>query len=66
MCSGKLKIGFENHDHGYKRTKRLKGGQEDVNGTLYIGDGCLGKLYFVTKGVFSLFQEYQRELDPIK
>lgn len=34
---------FENHDHTYKRTKLLRGGQEDPNGILYLGDGCWGR-----------------------
>ena len=38
-----LNIGFENHDHAYKRTKPLTGQQEDpANGVLYIGDGSWG------------------------
>lgn len=37
-----MKLSFENHDHSYKRTKRLKNNVEDVNGTVYLGDGCLG------------------------
>ncbi len=28
-----ITISFENHDHAYKRTKRLKGGVENPNGT---------------------------------
>jgi len=35
-------IGFENHDHVYKRTKLLKAGKEDAKGTLYLGDGSWG------------------------
>lgn len=38
----KLDVGFEHHDHSYKRTKKLKGGQPNANGTLYLGDGCFG------------------------
>eukprot|EP01112_Ceratiomyxa_fruticulosa_P015813 TRINITY_DN4703_c0_g1_i1.p1 TRINITY_DN4703_c0_g1~~TRINITY_DN4703_c0_g1_i1.p1 ORF type:complete len:622 (-),score=129.97 TRINITY_DN4703_c0_g1_i1:150-2015(-) len=35
-------IGFENHDHVYKRTKLIKGGEESAAGTLYLGDGSWG------------------------
>lgn len=36
-------VGFENHDHAYKRTKLMKGGQAvERNGTLFIGDGSWG------------------------
>jgi len=37
-----LTVAFENHDHAYKRSKLLKHGKENVNGTLYSGDGCWG------------------------
>ncbi len=37
-----LTAGFENHDHVYKRTKRMKHNRPDPAGTLYIGDGCMG------------------------
>lgn len=37
-----LTAGFENHDHVYKRTKRMKHNMPDANGTLYIGDGSMG------------------------
>ena len=37
MPRHKLDVGFEHHDHSYKRTKKLKGGQPNVNGTLYLG-----------------------------
>jgi len=37
-----LTIGFENHDHGYKRTFPLKNNTENSNGTLYMGDGAWG------------------------
>lgn len=39
----KLTTAFENHDHLLKRTKLLRGGKVDAEGTLYLGDGCLGK-----------------------
>lgn len=38
-----LDVAFENHDHTYKRTHRIRGGQIDPEGTLYLGDGCFGK-----------------------
>ncbi|HNT88850.1 MAG TPA: metallophosphoesterase family protein, partial [Candidatus Hydrogenedentes bacterium] len=34
--------GFEHHDHTFKRTKPLRGGQVDPEGTVYLGDGCMG------------------------
>jgi hypothetical protein len=37
-----LTIAFEHHDHTLKRTKRLKAGEPDPTGTLYLGDGCMG------------------------
>jgi len=40
-----LTVGFENHDHTYKRSHLLKGGRisTDGSGTLYLGDGCWGR-----------------------
>ncbi len=38
----KLTTSFENHDHTFKRTKLLRGGKVDPEGTLYLGDGCFG------------------------
>ncbi len=38
-----LDTAFENHDHTLKRSKRLRGGQVDPGGTLYLGDGCFGQ-----------------------
>ena len=37
-----LTTAFENHDHAFKRTHRLKAGKIDPTGTLYLGDGCFG------------------------
>eukprot|EP01133_Synstelium_polycarpum_P016777 gene16777-19950_t len=37
-----LTVALENHYHLYKRSKQLKAGVEDPNGTLYIGDGAWG------------------------
>lgn len=37
-----LAVSFENHDHVYKRTHRLRGGEIYANGTLYVGDGAMG------------------------
>ncbi len=37
---------FEHHDHTYKRTHALKGGEEVApgdGGVLYLGDGCWGR-----------------------
>jgi hypothetical protein len=38
----RLTIAFENHDHCYKRSKPLRGGEVNENGTLYLGDGAWG------------------------
>jgi hypothetical protein len=39
----KFKGIFENHNHGFKRTKPLKGGKVDEkNGIIYFGDGAWG------------------------
>ena len=38
-----LEAAFENHDHTHKRTKRIANGEVDPNGTLYLGDGCMGQ-----------------------
>ena len=37
-------MGFENHIHGFKRTKPLRGGKVVDKGTVYIGDGSWGPL----------------------
>jgi hypothetical protein len=37
-----LTTAFENHDHTFKRTHRLRENRPDPNGTLYLGDGCWG------------------------
>ncbi len=34
---------FENHDHTFKRSKRLRAGVPDPSGILYLGDGCWGQ-----------------------
>ncbi len=34
---------FENHDHTYKRTHPIRGGQISEDGIVYIGDGCWGR-----------------------
>ena len=33
---------YENHDHAYKRTPLIRGGQVDRGGILYLGDGAWG------------------------
>ena len=38
-----LTTAFEHHDHVLKRSKRLKENRVDASGTLYLGDGCMGK-----------------------
>lgn len=36
-------VSFEHHDHTYKRTHVMTGGEPDPNGVLYLGDGCWGR-----------------------
>src|SRR5690606_14044183 len=39
-----LTVGFENHDHTYKRSHRLRNNQVVAEGgTLYLGDGSWGR-----------------------
>jgi hypothetical protein len=38
-----LTAAFENHDHTFKRTLRLRDNKADPAGTLYLGDGCFGR-----------------------
>ena len=38
-----LTAAFENHDHTFKRTHRLRGDSLDAAGTLYLGDGAWGR-----------------------
>lgn len=37
-----LTVGFEHHDHVFKRTKPIKGEQVVDKGTIYVGDGAFG------------------------
>tara|TARA_R110001592_G_scaffold171563_6_gene409966 strand:- start:4 stop:1206 length:1203 start_codon:yes stop_codon:yes gene_type:complete len=37
-----LRVALENHDHAFKRTKVLQGGEVAESGTVYLGDGCFG------------------------
>jgi len=37
-----LRLAFENHDHTYKRTHPLKGGEIHPDGVVYLGDGAWG------------------------
>ena len=38
-----LELAFENHDHTYKRTRPIRGGEVDEEeGVVYIGDGAWG------------------------
>lgn len=39
----RLSTAFENHDHTFKRSKRLRAGAVDDAGTLYLGDGAWGR-----------------------
>ena len=44
-----LAVGFEHHDHTFKRTKRLRNNEENPNGALYVGDGNAGVMPRVPK-----------------
>lgn len=37
-----VEVAFENHDHAYKRTFPLRGGQPSSDGVVYLGDGAWG------------------------
>ena len=37
-----VRVSFENHDHAYKRTFPIRGGEIDPAGVVYIGDGAWG------------------------
>lgn len=37
-----VKVAFEHHNHGYKKTVPLKEGQLDSSGIVYLGDGSWG------------------------
>jgi len=37
-----LTVGFEHHDHDFKRTKRLRDNEVNSEGALYVGDGNAG------------------------
>jgi len=37
-----LTVGFEHHDHVFKRSKPLKNNQVVDRGTVYVGDGTFG------------------------
>lgn len=37
-----IEVAFENHDHAYKRTYPLRGGERSNDGIVYIGDGAWG------------------------
>jgi trimeric autotransporter adhesin len=41
-----IDIVFSGHDHSYGRTKKLKAGQEDTNGTVYVVAGTTGKKHY--------------------
>ena len=38
-----LSLGLEHHDHTFKRSKALRGGEPNPAGTVYLGDGCMGQ-----------------------
>ncbi|GAM25143.1 hypothetical protein SAMD00019534_083180 [Acytostelium subglobosum LB1] len=37
-----VSMSFENHEHMFKRSKPLRGGEVDPLGTIYVGDGAFG------------------------
>ena len=41
-----IDIVFSGHDHSYGRTKKLKDGKEDPNGTVYVVAGTTGKKHY--------------------
>ncbi|WP_235860267.1 purple acid phosphatase family protein [Rossellomorea aquimaris] len=41
-----IDIVFSGHDHAYGRTKKLKEGKEDENGTVYVVAGTTGKKHY--------------------
>ncbi|MFJ7729637.1 phosphodiester glycosidase family protein [Neobacillus sp. NPDC097160] len=41
-----IDIVFSGHDHSYGRTKKLKDGKEDSNGTVYVVAGTTGKKHY--------------------
>lgn len=38
----KLSAGLEHHDHTFKKSKPLRNGEVNPEGTVYLGDGCMG------------------------
>lgn len=38
-----LSAAFEHHDHAFKRTKPIRGGEVAEGGTVYLGDGGMGE-----------------------
>lgn len=38
----KVPVAFENHDHTFKRTVPIRNGEKNPEGTVYLGDGCMG------------------------
>lgn len=41
-----IDIVFSGHDHSYGRTKKLKNGHEDSNGTVYVVAGTTGNKHY--------------------
>lgn len=37
-----MNVAFENHEHAFKRTYRIKDGKRNPDGVLYLGDGAWG------------------------
>ena len=37
-----LDVGYEHHEHTYKRTHPIRNGQVSPDGVLYLGDGAMG------------------------
>lgn len=50
---------FSGHDHAYGRTKKLKNGIEDKNGTIYVVGGTTGQKHYqpVNDGNFEVYND---------
>lgn len=59
-----LDVAFENHEHTYKRSPRIKGGRVDPEGVLYLGDGAVGvNVRTVKSTVFSWWLEHTASIN---
>lgn len=48
-----LDVAFENHEHTYKRSPRIKAARVDPEGVVYLGDGAVGVNVRVVKSTVS-------------